>query len=92
MMASMVGYARTEAQDDIAIQMYTLRNVGNTDAQFAMAKKAGFSHVELVGDHHMDLPTMKETLKKYQLNVFHRMYSYLLLRASAEKLLLLTKA
>ncbi|EPW4581416.1 hypothetical protein ACWLRC_001102 [Klebsiella pneumoniae] len=28
MMASMVGYARTEAQDDIAIQMYTLRNVG----------------------------------------------------------------
>ncbi|MCU6219842.1 sugar phosphate isomerase/epimerase [Enterobacter cloacae] len=69
MMASMVGYARTEAQDDIAIQMYTLRNVGDTDAQFAMAKKAGFSHLELVGDHHLDLPTMQETLKKYQLNV-----------------------
>ena len=49
--------------------MYTLRNVGDTDAQFAMAKKAGFSHVELVGDHHLDLPTMQETLKKYQLNV-----------------------
>lgn len=36
MMASIVGYARTEAQDDIAIQMYTLRNVGDTDAQFAI--------------------------------------------------------
>lgn len=69
MMASMVGYARTEAQDDIAIQMYTLRKVGDTDAQFAMARKAGFSNVELVGDHHLDLPTMQKMLKKYQLNV-----------------------
>lgn len=69
MMASMVGYAHPEAQDDIALQMYTLRNVGDVDAQFAMARKAGFSHVELVGDHHLDLPTMQKMLKKYQLNV-----------------------
>ena len=69
MMASMVGYAHTEAQDDIAIQMYTLRNVGDVDTQFAMARKAGFSQVELVGDHHLDLPTMQKMLKKYQLNV-----------------------
>lgn len=69
MMASMVGYAQTEAQDDIALQMYTLRNVGDVDAQFAMARKAGFSQVELVGDHHLDLPTMQKMLKKYQLNV-----------------------
>lgn len=69
MMTSMVGYARTETQDDIALQMYTLRNVGDTDAQFAMARKAGFSHVELVGDHHLDLPTMQKMLKQYQLNV-----------------------
>lgn len=69
MMASMVGYAHTEAQDDIALQMYTLRNVGDVDTQFAMARKAGFSHVELVGDHHLDLPTMQKMLKKYQLNV-----------------------
>lgn len=69
MMASMVGYAHTEAQDDIALQMYTLRNVGDVDTQFAMARKAGFSQVELVGDHHLDLPTMQKMLKKYQLNV-----------------------
>ncbi|MGE1076488.1 sugar phosphate isomerase/epimerase, partial [Pseudomonas fragariae (ex Marin et al. 2024)] len=34
----------------IALQMYTLRNVGTMEQQFSLAQSAGFSAVELVGD------------------------------------------
>lgn len=54
---------------NIALQMYTLRNVGDADKQFAMAEKAGFRNVELVGTHDLDVNSMKSLLKKNALNV-----------------------
>lgn len=55
--------------NNIALQMYTLRNVGDADKQFALAEKAGFRNVELVGTHDLDANSMKSLLKKNALNV-----------------------
>lgn len=51
----------------IALQMYTLRHVGSLEEQFAMANKAGFNAVELVGDHNVSSDEMKALLEKYNL-------------------------
>ncbi|MEI7253388.1 sugar phosphate isomerase/epimerase family protein [Dickeya dadantii] len=51
----------------IALQMYTLRHVGSLEEQFAMANKAGFNAVELVGDHNVSSDEMKSLLEKYNL-------------------------
>lgn len=56
-------------EDEIALQMYTLRNVGTPAEQFAMASKAGFEHVELVGNHGLDADEMKSLLAKNHLTV-----------------------
>lgn len=57
------------SENVISLQMYTLRNVGQPDAQFAMAQKAGFHHVELVGDQGLDTPTLSKQLKAHELTV-----------------------
>lgn len=56
-----------DVEDEMALQMYTLRNVGTPAEQFAMAHKAGFKHVELVGSHDMDAKELKTLLEKNQL-------------------------
>jgi len=56
-------------ENEIALQMYTLRNVGTPAEQFAMASKAGFEHVELVGNHGLDADEMKSLLAKNHLTV-----------------------
>lgn len=56
-----------DVEDDIALQMYTLRNVGTPAEQFAMAHKAGFKHVELVGTHSLDAKELKTLLEKNKL-------------------------
>lgn len=56
-------------EDEIALQMYTLRNVGDAQAQFAMAAKAGFKHVELVGDHGLSAKQLKAVLEKNHLDI-----------------------
>ncbi|WP_458047332.1 sugar phosphate isomerase/epimerase family protein [Phytobacter sp. AG2a] len=61
-------HAKT-SEDPIALQMYTLRNVGEADKQFAMAGEAGFRNVELVGTHGLDVKSMKRLLSKNHLNV-----------------------
>ena len=58
-----------KVDDEIALQMYTLRNVGTPAEQFAMAHKAGFKHVELVGTHDLDATQLKALLEKNQLTV-----------------------
>lgn len=58
-----------DVENKIALQMYTLRNVGDADAQFAMAAKAGFKHVELVGDHGLRAQQLKALLEKNKLDV-----------------------
>ena len=56
-----------DVEDEMALQMYTLRNVGTPAAQFEMAHKAGFKHVELVGTHELDAKELKALLEKNQL-------------------------
>ncbi len=58
-----------EVEDEIALQMYTLRDVGTPAEQFAMAHQAGFTHVELVGSHGLEAKQMKALLAKNQLSV-----------------------
>lgn len=55
--------------NNIAVQMYTLRDVGSLNEQFAMAHDAGFKSVELVGDHGVDSDVMNRLLGQYSLNV-----------------------
>lgn len=65
-------FAQTSAVDvgnEIALQMYTLRNTGSTAEQFAMAHKAGFKHIEIVGNHGLDAEAMKALLAENHLTV-----------------------
>ncbi|MBS0899650.1 sugar phosphate isomerase/epimerase family protein [Pantoea dispersa] len=55
--------------DNIALQMYTLRNVGPAEKQFAMAHEAGFRHVEIVGTHDLSAKQLTSLLKKNDLTV-----------------------
>lgn len=56
-------------EDEIALQMYTLRNVGTAQEQFAMAHKAGFQNVEIVGTHDLTAAQMNAVLKENKLKV-----------------------
>ncbi|WP_323922635.1 sugar phosphate isomerase/epimerase family protein [Aeromonas caviae] len=58
-----------DINDRISLQMYTLRNVGDTENQLAMANNAGFSNVELVGNQGLDASKLKTLLDKYDLKV-----------------------
>ncbi len=55
--------------NEIALQMYTLRNAGTVAQQFAMAQSAGFQNVELVGNQGLDSAQMKTLLSKNHLQV-----------------------
>ncbi|RKT89303.1 sugar phosphate isomerase/epimerase [Rahnella aquatilis] len=61
--------AAAEVDNEIALQMYTLRNVGSADKQFAMAHEAGFKNVEIVGTHDLSAKQMQALLAKNQLKV-----------------------
>ena len=69
--AALSSLSATAAQVDnqIALQMYTLRNVDTAEKQFAMAHDAGFKHVEIVGNHDLSAQQMNALLKKNQLTV-----------------------
>ncbi|WP_338558171.1 sugar phosphate isomerase/epimerase [Erwinia sp. E_sp_B04_7] len=67
-LSSLPGHA-VSVENEIALQMYTLRNVGSLEEQFAMAHKAGFKNVELVGDQGVDAAQMKASLAKNHLKV-----------------------
>lgn len=58
-----------DVENEIALQMYTLRNVGTPAEQFAMAHRAGFKHVELVGNHGLDAKQLSSLLKEDHLTV-----------------------
>lgn len=58
-----------DVENEIGLQMYTLRNVGTPAEQFAMAHRAGFKHVELVGDHGLDAKQLSSLLKEDHLTV-----------------------
>lgn len=59
--------ATVEPTQPIALQMYTVRNDGSLEQQFALAQRAGFHAVELVSDHGVTAHEMKRLLDKYHL-------------------------
>lgn len=68
LLASSLAMAHAKHQEDIAVQMYTLRDVGTLEQQFAMAERSGFHAVELVGTQGVDSYEMNRLLSEYQLN------------------------
>lgn len=62
-------FASAQPTNNIAVQMYTLRDVGTVNEQFAMAHDAGFKSVELVGTQDLSSHEMNRLLKLYDLNV-----------------------
>jgi len=69
--AALISFAAsaTSFDDKIALQMYTLRDVGSAEQQFAMAHKAGFRHVEIVGAHDLSAKQLSSLLEKNDLAV-----------------------
>lgn len=53
----------------IAVQMYTLRDYGSTEAQFQFAADSGFSYVETVGTHDLSADEMNALLEQTGLQV-----------------------
>lgn len=67
LLTSAVAMAHAKHQDDIALQMYTLRDVGTLEEQFAMAQRTGFHAVELVGTQGVDSYELNRLLELHQL-------------------------
>ncbi len=84
--------AAKSAETQIALQNYTLRNVGTLDQQFAMAHQAGFKAVEIVSDQGVSAGEMKALLKKYQLQVTSDHVQLADLEADANKIITFNKA
>lgn len=59
----------TTSDEHIALQMYTVRNVGSLEDQLAFAEKAGFRAVELVGDQGVNADVLKSALERHNLRV-----------------------
>lgn len=84
--------AAKPADTNIALQNYTLRNVGTLEQQFAMAHDAGFKAVEIVSDQGVGAKEMKALLKKYQLQVTSDHVQLADLEADADKIVTFNKA
>lgn len=67
LLSSSLIMANAKHQDDIALQMYTLRDIGSLEEQFALAQKTGFHAVELVGTQGLESGDLNRLLAQYQL-------------------------
>ncbi|MBB3141775.1 sugar phosphate isomerase/epimerase family protein [Halomonas organivorans] len=64
------GLAYAQAQDQaVAAQMYTLRDFGSLEKQFAAVERAGIELVELVGDQGIEADEMNALLARHDLEV-----------------------
>lgn len=61
--------AAPSADQQIALQMYTLRNVGALEQQLLLAQNSGFKAIELVGNQGVGPDELNRLLKKYNLSV-----------------------
>lgn len=61
--------ALAQAAPPVAAQMYTLRDFGSLEEQFAAVERAGIEAVELVGDHGIAAEEMNALLTRYDLEV-----------------------
>ncbi|QUG75655.1 TIM barrel protein [Erwinia sp. E602] len=80
------------AKQHLALQMYTLRNVGTLEQQFALAQQSGFSAVELVGNHGVSAAQMQALLKKYQLRAIADHVQLAELRSNSREVVAFNKA
>lgn len=83
-------FAASDAE--IALQGYTLRNVGSLEQQYAMAHQAGFKAIEIVGDQGVSPAEMRALLKKYALTVTSDHVQLADLEADAQKVIDFNKA
>ncbi|MBP2169439.1 sugar phosphate isomerase/epimerase [Erwinia toletana] len=67
--STLCAMAAPAPQDQIALQGYTLRNVGSLEQQYAMAHDAGFKAIEIVSDQGVSPQQLNDLLNKYQLKV-----------------------
>lgn len=67
--ATFSAFSAEKVENEISLQMYTLRNVGTPAEQFAMAHRAGFEHVELVSNHGLSATQIKTLLAENKLTV-----------------------
>lgn len=61
--------AQPSAASPVAAQMYTLRDVGSLEAQFAAVERAGIASVELVGDQGVEADELNALLAEHDLSV-----------------------
>ncbi len=73
MMGAFVTTPAVAAEDSltppIAVQMYTMRDYGTTEEQFAAVNRAGIKAIETVGDHGVSAERMNELLDTYDLDI-----------------------
>lgn len=82
------------AQDDlpIAVQMYTLRDYGTTEEQFAFAAESGFKNVETVGTHDLTAEEMNALLEETGLSVVSTHVDINTLRTDLESVITFNQA
>lgn len=67
--AALASPTLAQAEPSVAAQMYTLRDFGSLEEQFAAVERAGIEAVELVGDQGVDADEMSALLERYSLKV-----------------------
>lgn len=76
----------------IAAQMYTLRDFGSLEEQFAAVERAGIEAVELVGDHGIAANEMSALLAQYDLDVVSSHVPINALRDDMDEIIAFNKA
>nr|WP_205680156.1 sugar phosphate isomerase/epimerase [Brenneria salicis]NMN92170.1 sugar phosphate isomerase/epimerase [Brenneria salicis ATCC 15712 = DSM 30166]RBP67504.1 sugar phosphate isomerase/epimerase [Brenneria salicis ATCC 15712 = DSM 30166] len=86
------GAEKPAGNQQIAVQMYTLRNMGTLDEQFTLAREAGYKAVELVGTQGVSASEMKALLAKHQLKAIAAHVQLTELKSNPEEVIAFNKA
>ncbi|WP_434155726.1 sugar phosphate isomerase/epimerase family protein [Pseudomonas sp. JZ134] len=78
--------------DPVALQMYTLRNAGTLEEQFALARRTGFEAVEVVGNQGVSAAELRRLLARYNLSVTSSHEQFEALRNRLEETISFNKA
>lgn len=89
---AMTGGAGTGADLPIAVQMYTLRDLGSVEEQFQFAADSGYSNVETVGTYDLSAEEMNALLDETGLSVISAHFDLNTLRADLEGVIAFNEA
>ena len=81
-----------QAELSIAVQMYTLRDLGSTEEQFRFAADSGFQNVETVGTHDLSAEEMNALLDETGLSVISSHVDLNTLRTDLESVIAFNEA